>query len=66
MNLAKFVRKNLLAEYNQAAASENLNYDTKTKAHVLTGARSISYQNGTVLVKFEHVSETVVSECSSK
>ena len=55
-----------MAEYNQATASENLNYDTKTKAHVLIGARSISYQNGTVLVKFEHVSETVVSECSSK
>ena len=63
---SKICKKNFFAEYDQAATSENLNYDAKTKAHVPIGARSISYQNWAVLVKFEHVSEAVVCGCSSK
>ena len=47
-------------------ANENLNYDKKTKVYVPIWARSVSYQQRTVLVKFEQVSEAVVGKCSSK
>ena len=46
--------------------NENLNHDTKTKAYVPILVRSVSYQKGAVLVKFEQVLEAVVGKCFSK
>ena len=47
-------------------ANGTVNYDTKTKAYVPISARSVSYQKMAVQVKFEQVSEAVVTIFSSK
>ena len=47
-------------------SNETVNYGIKAKAYVLIWAINVSYQQKTVLVKAEQVSEAVVRRCSSK
>ena len=56
----------IIAVVKGELANENLNHNTKTKAHVPIRVRSVSYQTRAVLVKFEQLSEAVVRKCSSK